>query len=127
MAKMVQFVNPFKEKFTWTWNSEPYTFIPGKNYYMEDWKAKHFAKHLVDRELLANGKMVNDQTRDALLKKCIHDDEEEGSEEVSEEKLAFEILNRNKAAKAPKAKKGAKAKTEEKPESDEEAFEGLAE
>lgn len=54
------------------WNNEPYSFAPGKSEYMEDWKALHLAKHLVDRELtrmkLDTG---NQKARDEMVKKCI--------------------------------------------------------
>lgn len=41
------------------WDGEPYTFQPGETRYMSDWKARHFAKHLVNRELVKRG-MDND-------------------------------------------------------------------
>ena len=82
---------------------------------MEDWKADHFAKHLVDRELLMGGKMVNHSTRAELLKKCILKDEEVV---VSDGKVAMELAKLNKSAKrGPKAK--VEAPVEEKEEFEE--------
>lgn len=37
------------------WANEDYTFEPGTSRYMPKWKAIHFAKHLVNRELLRLG------------------------------------------------------------------------
>jgi hypothetical protein len=67
MASAKQFVNFSTVSFTHSWDSVPYTFEPGKVYMLEDWKADHFAKHLVDRELMRMGKQVNDTSRQDLL------------------------------------------------------------
>lgn len=55
---IVKFTNPTNEAFTWTWNKVPYTFLPGEENakFMEAGLAKHFAKHLVNRELLKRGR-----------------------------------------------------------------------
>lgn len=95
MAKMVQFTNPFDKDFSWTWDSDPYTFPAGQTVYMEDWKAVHFAKHLVDRELLQNGLMVNHQSRVELERKCL---QMEGTKEVEEGRISMEIENSNREA-----------------------------
>lgn len=128
----VMFTNWTSEDFTWTWNSVPYTFKKGQPIYLEDYLAKHFAKHLVDRELFRQDKQINDGSRDALLAKCIQDDE--SSEEVAPEKIAMEVLNKNmnESKKAPfcadcdskgvKHKKGCPSLTKKEPE---EVFEGL--
>lgn len=56
--RIVKFVNFSKEPFTWTLNKIPYTFQPGEENakYMEYPIALHFAKHLVNRELLKRGR-----------------------------------------------------------------------
>ena len=46
------FTNFTEREFTWNYNREPYVFPAGHKEYMEDWKAKFFAKHLVNRELM---------------------------------------------------------------------------
>jgi len=94
----VIFTNWTKEDFSWTWNSVPYTFRAGQSIYIEDYLANHFAKHLVDRELIRAGKQVNDHSRQSLIDKCISAEEQKQAE--SPEKLSMEILNKNKAAEA---------------------------
>lgn len=47
----IKFKNFTDRDFTWSFDSIPYTFKAGETIYLEDFKAKHFAKHLVDREL----------------------------------------------------------------------------
>lgn len=37
------------------WGGEDYTFEPGDSRYMPKWKAEHFARHLVNRELVKKG------------------------------------------------------------------------
>lgn len=47
----VQFKNFSSEDFTWKFDGVPYTFVAGQTIFLEDFKAEHFAKHLVDREM----------------------------------------------------------------------------
>lgn len=49
--KAIKFKNHTAESFTHTFDSIPYTFEAGQEMFLEDFKATHFAKHLVDREL----------------------------------------------------------------------------
>lgn len=57
--KVALFINFSNEAFVGMWNSKPEKFAPngekGDRKHMEDWKAKHYAKHLVNRELLKKG------------------------------------------------------------------------
>lgn len=46
-----KFHNFSNEDFTWKYDGIPYTFPAGQDTYLEDAKADHFAKHLVDREM----------------------------------------------------------------------------
>lgn len=48
-VKSIVFKNFTNEEFVCSWDGTPYRFAPGKEMYVEDWKAAHFAKHLVDR------------------------------------------------------------------------------
>lgn len=48
-VKSVVFKNFTDKEFVCSWDSVPYRFPAGKEMYVEDWKANHFAKHLVDR------------------------------------------------------------------------------
>jgi hypothetical protein len=54
-VKQVLFVNFSDEAFTGYWNSVPETFAPGQSKHMQDWLARHYAKHLANRELLKAG------------------------------------------------------------------------
>jgi hypothetical protein len=53
---IVKFTNFSNEDFTWTWNGIPYTFPAQSVKFMETGLANHFAKHLVNRELLKRGR-----------------------------------------------------------------------
>lgn len=50
--KTAKFVNFTTEEFTGYWNGKGRTYPPGASEYMPDYLAKHFAKHLTNRELL---------------------------------------------------------------------------
>jgi len=90
MEKAVLFTNYTNKDFTWTWGNVPYTFKAGQSVYMEDWKANHFAKHLIDRELQEQGRQVDDSKRKELLAKCF------GEEiKVPETKMNDTLLNEN--------------------------------
>lgn len=39
------------EDFSWKWDGIVYTFKAGQEIYLEDFKAEHFTRHLVDREI----------------------------------------------------------------------------
>jgi hypothetical protein len=56
------FKNFTEEDFTWKFDGVPFTFKAGQETYMEEFKAKFFAKHLMDRELNRINKVTNDQT-----------------------------------------------------------------
>jgi len=49
------FVNFSNEAFTGYWDGVAYPFAPAAQMYLEEWKARHFAKHLANRELLKDG------------------------------------------------------------------------
>lgn len=92
------FLNWSDESFEWTWNNVPYTFPAGKAMYMEEYLCNHFAKHLVDRELLKQDKSTADHTRDQLIKKCFPS--AEVIVEADPVKLAVVIENKNIASGA---------------------------
>lgn len=54
--KQALFYNFTNKPFTGYWDGKPTTFKAGEKKYMEDWRAKHFAKHLVNQVLLEQGK-----------------------------------------------------------------------
>jgi uncharacterized membrane protein len=65
------FFNFSDTEFTHSYDGVPYTFKPFQQVYLEDFKAHHFAKHLVDRELQRCKKLVTDGERQSLLSKAI--------------------------------------------------------
>lgn len=113
----VIFKNFTNEDFVGHWDGVEYTFKAGQETYIELWKAMHFAKHLIDRELNKKNVLTNDKmARQALEKQAVV-----FPEEVVKEN---EIIDANaKKAKAPKAKASSKAKAPKKEV--EEEFEDL--
>ena len=53
--KAIKFKNFTDRDFSWKYDGIEYTFGAGQETYLEDFKAKHFAKHLIDRELTVLG------------------------------------------------------------------------
>lgn len=133
MQKAVVFLNPTDKPFSHTWDNVPYTFHPNRRYFLEDWKAHHFAKHLANFILNTKGLPVTDSSRESILK-TILPPEEESVEAEDTSKLETELLNRQPpeektkkdkvkkpVGRPPKAVKS--TETEEKAEED--TFEGL--
>lgn len=58
--KTATFTNWTKEEFVGYWDGKPKKIKPGESIYMPDYLARHFAKHLTNRELLreADGSLV---------------------------------------------------------------------
>lgn len=59
--KTALFTNFTEQEFTGYWDGKAKKFDPGQSLYMPDYLARHFAKHLTNRELLrvdANGNPV---------------------------------------------------------------------
>lgn len=86
------------------WAGEDYTFEPGQSRYMPKWKAEHFARHLVNRELVRNG-MENDTSPKRpkdnprymeLFRKAVIEDPDQMP--LSESKSEEEAMNLNKDA-----------------------------
>jgi len=48
----ILFTNWSDEAFTHTWDKEAVNFQPGQSIYLQDFLARHFAKHLANRELM---------------------------------------------------------------------------
>lgn len=49
------FFNFTNKPFTGYWDGKPRTFKPGQKQYMEEWRARHYAKHLTNQVLLEKG------------------------------------------------------------------------
>lgn len=105
-----QFRNFTSEDFTWKFGGMAYTFKAGQTMFLEDYKADHFAKHLVDRELNKLNIPTNmEAKRIELTAKCFPSDEvvtpiealniEEGKKVVSKKakkvEAEFEDLETN--------------------------------
>jgi len=71
-----KFTNFSNESFSWKFGGVEYTFGVGQTMFLEDYKADHFAKHLIDRELNKAGLLTNNQSaREEMLAKCFPSDE----------------------------------------------------
>lgn len=71
----LKFKNFTDRDFTWSFDGIPFTFKAGDEMYMEDYKARHFAKHLVDRELNLLNIPTNMQAKRAELEqRCFPSD-----------------------------------------------------
>jgi hypothetical protein len=55
-VKIVTFFNDTDLDFVGMWDKVEYPIAAGEKMRMEDWKARHFAKHLFDQWCFANGK-----------------------------------------------------------------------
>lgn len=67
MNDIVIFKNISEEIFEWAWNAEKCFFAPGEERAMEQWKAQHFAKHLIDELLNKSKKSTNNDSERRLL------------------------------------------------------------
>lgn len=71
-----KFKNFSDEDFTWKFDGVPFEFKAGQEIFLEDYKADHFAKHLVDREINKLGKRTDyAPLRTELTAKCFPSDE----------------------------------------------------
>lgn len=74
--KAIKFCNFTDTDFTWNYDGIPYEFPAHAEIFLEDYKAEHFAKHLVDREMNAQGVVTdNKAVRDQLTTKCFPSNE----------------------------------------------------
>ena len=112
-VKSVLFKNFTGEEFVCSWDGTPYRFPAGKEMYVEDWKAEHFAKHLVDRVMHKTGMIITNKIeRDIFLAQALP------SEEAITVDEALDI-NAREVVKEIKSKKTSKKVV------DEEEFIGL--
>lgn len=87
--RAVLFTNISDREFIGYWNSVPYRFKPKASHYMEAWKARHFAKHLIDQILNDKNKPTNSPERATLLAEIVTDELEiEGDAEKAKTELA---------------------------------------
>jgi hypothetical protein len=91
----VTFKNFTDKSFTWAYDGMSYTFQPGQEVMLEDFKAFHFAKHLVDQAMNDAGLPTDDPRRKGFEEQCIV-----STQEVSPvESLAIEVKKPKKAKK----------------------------
>lgn len=113
-VNMVLFTNWLNEEFVGKWAGTEEVFTAGQSKYLEDWKALHYAKHLVDQYLNSKGIPTNHFSRDKLTKKCFGEVIESNKTQVKSE-----IFNKNKDLEKkketpPETKEPEKPKEEEK-------------
>ena len=71
-VKTALFTNFSAEPFTGFWNGKPKTIKAGEALYMPDYLAKHFAKHLVNKELLrvqrdSKGNVIREKNEQGMM------------------------------------------------------------
>ncbi len=137
MNKTALFTNFTEEEFIGYWDGKAKKFVPGQSIYMPDYLAKHFAKHLANRELLKKGldrdtspkvKMAADGTEyvdnltfTEMFNRAYTPDEEEIGETKTDVDTLIDVANKNRAEKAPKEEPG--VQIAEFPDDDEDEFE----
>lgn len=121
IEKIVLFVNATDEDFTGYWNNVPELIKAGASRHMELWRARHYAKHLIDRELNKLGMKTDNQTeREKFLKQIVIEDE---TIEVPQSNVVSELANINLPEKEDSPKK--RGRPAKETNTQEETFEGL--
>ena len=128
-TQIVKFTNFSNEDFTWTLNKISYTFPAHSVKFMEIGVANHFAKHLVNRELLKRGRQNDTSPKKKeenpffmeLYNQCIEPVDSHG-EPMDETKARQEAIDMTMKEKEganmssnidPKPSKGSKGKVAE--------------
>lgn len=115
MAANKWFTNITDKQYTGRFDSRDFHFAPGETKLLPDYLANHFANHLADILLHAEGKQVVDQTRQSILDRIlVAQEEQEHASPVEAEVAALNTPMKKKPGRPPK-----KTETEE-------VFEGLA-
>ena len=114
-VKSVVFKNFTDEEFVCSWDSVPYRFPAGKEMYVEDWKAEHFAKHLVDRVMNKKGIITSNKLeRNVLLALALPGGISLTNEEALDLNAREEVAEKTEEIKKEvKAKKTSKVVVEE--------------
>lgn len=113
-VKSVVFKNFTDEEFVCSWDSVPYRFPPGKEMYVEDWKAAHFAKHLVDKVMHKKGMITtNKMERDVFLAQALPSEESLSAVEAFDLNAREAIAEMKEEVKVKKAKASKKVVVEE--------------
>lgn len=117
MQQAITFYNFTDKVFSWTWDKVPYTFKPKSRYMMEDWKARHFAKHLANLHCNEQQISVMDPRHEEYMAMALPKEDVVEAEDAS--KLATDLMNLKEEAKPEAKKKGRPKKV-----LDEDTFEG---
>jgi len=138
--KTAIFSNWTTEEFIGYWDGKPKKFKPGESKYMPDYLARHFAKHLTNRELLRVGKDGNliykngdkftspskpEQVpifMELFNKAYIADKDDELEEKVEDVDTLIEVTNKNMEIKHGKPSED--AQIIKSPDFEEDEFEG---
>lgn len=92
--KAIRFTNFSDEDFIGKWDKIEYPIKAGQTIMFEEFKANHFAQHLINRELTRQGIPTNRMLeREKMLKKCLGDILAEAE---SESELNSKMLNAEK-------------------------------
>jgi hypothetical protein len=89
-----KFFNWTGEDFVGMWDSVEYKIEAGEKMMFPDYLADHFAKHLVDREMIKAGQVtgLNDElARKPMLEKCFTGDQVSASTDLEAEVKAMNI------------------------------------
>jgi len=102
----IKFCNYTDEDFTWKFDGIAYTFKAGTTMFLEDFKAHHFAKHLIDRELnKANVDTGLQFKRDELMPKILVKSEAITPLEALQENAKIKVETKKEETEFPDLKK----------------------
>ncbi len=105
--KIALFHNFTEETFVCSWDGKKHTFKPGQKKYMQEYLARHFAKHLTNQVLIENGKENYTSPKKPeevpqfmeIFNKAFFMEKQEDEDETTNE---VDVINKNKEAeKAP--------------------------
>ena len=137
--KQALFYNFSNKEFIGYWDGKAKKFNAGDKQYMEEWRARHYAKHLANGILIATGKENStspkfpDQMPDFLSlfnKACIVPEDQEQDQDESDliekqHEASLNIQKQSPSEKVPTVVDSKEPQTINAPESDDESFEGL--
>ena len=105
MEQLQVFINWTDEDFIWNWGGEPFTFKAKDKVEIQSHLAKHFAKHLADRECNSRNLPTDGPDKEKFMAMCLGDIT---TEATSKEKLMMR--------KSKKAEETVKEEPKEEPE-----------
>lgn len=112
-VRSVLFKNFTDEEFVCSWDGVPYRFPAGREQYVEDWKADHFAKHLVDRVMHKKGMIITNKVeRDVFLAQALPSEDSISTDEALDLKAREEVVEAKEEVKKKKSAKKVEAEEE---------------